>query len=46
MRRVEFVDENSLGYWELRGYSDTADPFTEDRHTGRHARREDDGVAN
>lgn len=46
VRRVEFVDENSLGYWERRGYSDTADPFTEDRHTGRHARREDDGVAN
>jgi DMSO/TMAO reductase YedYZ molybdopterin-dependent catalytic subunit len=46
VRRVEFVDENSLGYWERRGYSDTADPFTEDRHTGRRARREDDGVAN
>ncbi len=46
VRRVEFVDENSLGYWEVRGYSDTADPFVEDRYTGRRARREEGGVAN
>lgn len=46
VRRVEFVDENSLGYWERRGYSDTADPFTEDRYTGPRPRREDGGVAN
>jgi hypothetical protein len=35
VRSIKFVDENSLGYWERRGYSDTADPFMEDRYTGR-----------
>ena len=28
---IEFTDSQRLGYWELRGYSDTADPWTDDR---------------
>ena len=33
VRRITFVDENELGYWETRGYSDSADPFTNDRYS-------------
>jgi len=33
VREIVFIDENELGYWEKRGYSDTADPFTEDRYS-------------
>ena len=32
VRRVHFMEEDKLGYWEVRGYSNTADPFTEDRY--------------
>jgi DMSO/TMAO reductase YedYZ molybdopterin-dependent catalytic subunit len=32
VRRIEFIEEHELGYWESRGYSDTADPFTNDRY--------------
>lgn len=28
-----FKDKHDLGFWEQRGYSDTADPYTEDRYT-------------
>lgn len=35
VRGVKFIDENELGYWESRGYSDTADPFTNDRYSRR-----------
>lgn len=31
VRRVEFLAEDHPGFWETRGYSNTADPFTEDR---------------
>ena len=31
--KIRFLGENELGYWEQRGYSDTADPFTEDRYS-------------
>ena len=33
VQRITFVDENELGYWETRGYSDSADPFTNDRYS-------------
>jgi DMSO/TMAO reductase YedYZ molybdopterin-dependent catalytic subunit len=33
VRRIEFLSEREGGYWEKRGYSDTADPWTEDRFT-------------
>ena len=31
IKEIEFTDQHRLGYWELRGYSDTADPWTDDR---------------
>ncbi|MBS1263286.1 MAG: Sulfoxide reductase catalytic subunit YedY [Methanonatronarchaeales archaeon] len=30
---VTFTAEKELGYWEKRGYSDTADPWMEDRYS-------------
>jgi hypothetical protein len=30
---ITFVDRNELGYWETRGYSDSANPFTNDRYS-------------
>ncbi len=35
VRGIEFIEANELGYWESRGYSDTADPFTNDRYSHR-----------
>jgi DMSO/TMAO reductase YedYZ molybdopterin-dependent catalytic subunit len=34
IRRIEFVGENRRGFWERRGYSDTAEPWFEDRYSG------------
>ncbi|MGB0583390.1 MAG: molybdopterin-dependent oxidoreductase, partial [Limisphaerales bacterium] len=31
IRELRFAAEDELGYWERRGYSNTADPFTNDR---------------
>lgn len=31
VREIIFLDRDLLGFWELRGYSNTADPWTEDR---------------
>ena len=31
VRKIEFLAEDQLGYWEKRGYSNTADPWLEDR---------------
>lgn len=31
VRGIEFRAEDKLGFWEVRGYSNTADPWTEDR---------------
>ncbi|MEO6871376.1 MAG: sulfite oxidase-like oxidoreductase [Chthoniobacterales bacterium] len=31
VRQIEFLAEDQLGFWEVRGYSNTADPWTEDR---------------
>jgi len=32
VRRLRFTKEQELGYWELRGYSNTADPWKEERY--------------
>ena len=29
---ITFLPEDKLGFWEVRGYSNTADPWTEDRY--------------
>ena len=29
---IAFLTEDKLGFWEVRGYSNTADPWTEDRY--------------
>lgn len=31
IRAIEFSAEDRLGFWEVRGYSNTAYPWTEDR---------------
>ncbi len=31
VREITFLDRDILGFWEVRGYSNTADPWTEDR---------------
>jgi len=31
VREIVFLDRDILGFWEVRGYSNTADPFTDDR---------------
>jgi len=33
IKRIEFLSENKLGFWELRGYSDTAYPWRNDRYS-------------
>jgi len=33
VRSVTFTEEEELGYWEVRGYSNTADPLAEDRYS-------------
>lgn len=32
VQAVTFLSEDKLGFWEVRGYSNTADPWTEDRY--------------
>ncbi len=34
VRLIEFSAEDKPGFWETRGYSNTADPWTEDRFSG------------
>ncbi len=31
IREITFMNQDILGFWELRGYSNTADPWTDDR---------------
>ena len=31
VRSIEFRAADKLGFWEVRGYSNTADPWTDDR---------------
>ena len=33
LRQITFLDRDEPGYWEVRGYSNTADPWTEDRYS-------------
>ena len=33
VRKLRFTREQELGFWEKRGYSDTADPWKEERYT-------------
>jgi len=33
VRRIKFTKEQELGYWEKRGYSNTADPWKEERYS-------------
>ncbi len=34
IREITFLDRDILGFWEVRGYSNTADPWTDDRFSG------------
>ena len=33
IRRIEFTEQNERGFWEVRGYSDTAEPWLNDRYS-------------
>ena len=33
IRRIEFLEQNRRGFWERRGYSDTAEPWFDDRYS-------------
>jgi DMSO/TMAO reductase YedYZ molybdopterin-dependent catalytic subunit len=33
VRRLRFTEEQELGFWEKRGYSNTADPWREERYS-------------
>ena len=33
INRIQFLETETLGYWEQRGYSNTADPWTNDRYS-------------
>ena len=33
IKRIEFLTENKLGFWEDRGYSNTAYPWRNDRYS-------------
>jgi DMSO/TMAO reductase YedYZ molybdopterin-dependent catalytic subunit len=33
IRRIDFLAENRRGFWEVRGYSDTAEPWHNDRYS-------------
>jgi len=33
VRAIVFSDRRLRGFWEARGYSDSADPWTEDRYS-------------
>ncbi len=33
IRRIEFLPENRKGFWEVRGYSDSAEPWFNDRYS-------------
>ena len=32
IKRIQFLTENKLGFWEERGYSNTAYPWRNDRY--------------
>ena len=33
IRRIDFLPQNRRGFWEVRGYSDTAEPWFNDRYS-------------
>jgi DMSO/TMAO reductase YedYZ molybdopterin-dependent catalytic subunit len=33
VRKIEFLEKDSRGFWELRGYSNTAEPWLNDRYS-------------
>jgi DMSO/TMAO reductase YedYZ molybdopterin-dependent catalytic subunit len=33
IRGIEFTEQNQLGFWEVRGYSNTAEPWYNDRYS-------------
>ncbi len=33
IRKIEFLDRNRRVFWERRGYSDTAEPWFNDRYS-------------
>jgi DMSO/TMAO reductase YedYZ molybdopterin-dependent catalytic subunit len=33
VRKIKFTEDQELGYWEMRGYSNSADPFSDDRYS-------------
>ncbi|TAN35253.1 sulfite oxidase-like oxidoreductase, partial [Patescibacteria group bacterium] len=33
VRRIELIAEDRPGFWEVRGYSNTAEPWLEDRYS-------------
>ena len=33
VKEIIFLPHDRLGFWELRGYSNTADPWTDDRYS-------------
>ena len=35
IRRIEFLADDRPGFWELRGYSNTAEPWFDDRYSDR-----------
>ena len=35
IRRIEFLAEDRLGFWEERGYSNTAEPWFNDRYSSK-----------
>ncbi|MDA5194256.1 sulfite oxidase-like oxidoreductase [Govanella unica] len=37
IKRIEFSAEDKPGFWEVRGYHNTADPWKEDRYSGPEA---------
>jgi DMSO/TMAO reductase YedYZ molybdopterin-dependent catalytic subunit len=37
IHQITFLDRDVLGYWELRGYSNTADPWSEDRFADKNS---------
>jgi DMSO/TMAO reductase YedYZ molybdopterin-dependent catalytic subunit len=34
IRRIDFLERDRPGFWELRGYSNTAEPWFDDRYSG------------
>lgn len=35
IRKIEFLEQDRPGFWEVRGYSNTAEPWFDDRYSGR-----------